>query len=470
MLVAVMWRSFAIVILPALAWAQATVIVSSQAGDRMRALPPVPMQTGAPSGDVIRIDPAQRFQTIDGFGATFTEAGLMVLNRLPKDKQEETLRRIFNQGGGAGFTLMKSPAAAFDFAADGGWYTYDDAPGDLNLKHFSIARDLKPNGLITYIKRARRHGDFRIHSTTDYPPDWMLDANMSLKPEHYERFARYLVRYLQEYEKQGVNIDYLAPFNEPEFIYCKIKYADIADLIKHHLGPEMRRAGVTTKLQVCESHNRRVGLENLTKILDDPGARQYIGTITVHGYDWEHQTSQPLKRLHERYPDLPIWQSEVCYAKVIDNRPMPVRGFGDGDRWGRMIVSDLAAGASGWIYWNLILDEKGGPWLISEEHGDPKDNPQHPLVIVDGAKGEVEYTGAFWYLAHFSKFVRPGAVRIASSGELPGVSHVAFSAPGGSTVLEIVNSGQARRIAVRIAGSYAHVTLPARSMVTVRLN
>lgn len=151
----------------------------------------------------IAVDASRRFQTMEGFGATFNEAGLMALNQLPKDAQETVLHAMFGRNN-AGWTLMKAPVAACDFASAGPWYTYDDTPGDVGLKSFSIARDLKPNGMATFIKRAKQHGEFRIHSTTDYPPDWMLDAKMSLKPEFYPAFARYLLKYVEAYRAQGI--------------------------------------------------------------------------------------------------------------------------------------------------------------------------------------------------------------------------------------------------------------------------
>ena len=95
---------------------------------------------------------------------------------------------------------------------------------------------------------------------------------------------------------------------------------------------------------------------------------------------------------------------------------LPRYDFEDGDFWGTQIFNDLEAHASAWIYWNMILDEKGGPWSVSYVHGNPDPNIQHPVVIIDREKMKVMYTGLYYYLTHFSKFVRPGAVRV---GRLP---------------------------------------------------
>ena len=422
--------------------AQVQVVVSSNAGDRLAQKPAVTMSKGRAGGPAIIVDTSKRYQTMTGFGATLNEAGLMVINKLPKAKQEAVLEDMFSARKGAGWTLVKAPLAACDFASAGPFFTYDDVKGDKDLKQFSIQRDLAPNGILTFIKRGRKYGDFRVQGTTDYPPDWMLDARYALKPEYFDTYARYLVKYLQAYAKQGITVDYLAPFNEPQFIYCKISYPQIGTLIKDYLGPQIEKARLKTEIQFCEAHDRETGLQNIPKVLADPGVRKYVRQITVHGYRWEKQTSAPIGKLHDQLPDIPVWQTEVCYAKTIDHREMPVYGFEDGDRWGRMLIADARNWSAGWIYWNAVLDEKGGPWLISLDHHDPDGNSQHPVIIVDTSKGEVTHTGLYYYLAHFSKYVRPGAVRVESTGDVAGLRHVAFQAGDGSRILEVVNSGK----------------------------
>ena len=264
-----------------------------------------------------------------------------------------------------------------------------------------------------------------------------------------------------------MHVDYLSPFNEPQYVYCKITYEQIRELIKNHIGPEFAKAGLKTLLQVSDSHNRETGLKEFPKILNDPEARKYISVMPLHGYLWEKQTSAPMGKLHQMYPDLEVWQTEVCYAKIIDHKPMPVDGFDDGDRWGRMLIADLQNHASGWIYWNAVLDHKGGPWLTSVEHQDPADNPQHPVVIVNTDTRQVVYTGLYYYLAHFSRFIRPGSTRIAAAGEIPDLRFVAFAAPDGSKVLEVVNSGAAaKQFVLREGTRTARLEAPAHGIAT----
>ena len=237
---------------------QVEVCVSSKAGDRLAFKEPLRFDEAGKDGAAFRIDPSSRHQKMDGFGASFLEAGMVCLNDLSKDQQEGVFRALFDPRLGAGFSAMKTVIAGTDFMSGGPWYTYDDVVGDVELKHFSIERDLGPTGLITYIRRAAKYGKFMLQAPMDYPPDWMLvdvNKNQDVSPDHHDTLARYYLRYLQEYQKQGIFIDYLSLFNEPG-IYTKIKYDSIRHLIKEHVGPLFKEKGVKTQLQLSESSSR----------------------------------------------------------------------------------------------------------------------------------------------------------------------------------------------------------------------
>ena len=139
---------------------------------------------------------------------------------------------------------------------------------------------------------------------------------------------------------------------------------------------------------------------------------------------------------------------------------------GGDDRPHQADVSDLEAGTSAWIYWNMILDEEGGPWLISPIHGDPDGNSQHPVVIVDRQTKQITYTGLYYYLAHFSKFVRPGAVRVGTTGSAQGVRCIAFKSQNGGMVAELMNSGHARSVTLQWQSKALHLNLPKLSITT----
>jgi glucosylceramidase len=166
--------------------------------------------------------------------------------------------------------------------------------------------------------------------------------------------------------------------------------------------------------------------------------------------------------------------TEVCYAGGAGTPPgasLPLYDFADGAFWGNMIASDIRAGASAWIYWNMILDQHGGPWMVSPVHRDPDPNVQQPVVIVNREHQEVYYTGLYYYLAHFSKFVRPGAVRAQMDGDYPGIQALAFLSPepegGWHWVVEWLNHRSANaQVQVEYGGRSLLLTLPATSITT----
>jgi glucosylceramidase len=450
------------------------VHVSSKGGDRLTPKPDLQFaETKTSATASFQIDEKVKHQKMAGFGASIMEAGIMTLNTLPADKQEELLKALFDAKTGAGYTAMKTPIAGTDFQAAGPWYTYDDTPGDVELKNFSVERDFGPNGVGTYILRGRKYGTFALQAPMDYPPDWMLydvEKHQDIDPKYYPALAKYFMRYLEEYKRHGIVVDYLSLFNEPEEVYTKIKYPEIKVLLRDHVGPALQKSGLTTKLMMSEAPERKVAYDRYHEVLDDAAARKFVSVVAYHGYDFKNYDK--IAEVEAKYADLPFWMDEICYAYEAGypkDKKLPVYDFDDGDVWGNVIFSDLEAGTSAWLYWNAILDETGGPWAISPIHGNPDPNAQHPVVIVNKKTHEITYTGTYYYLAHFSKFVRPGAVRLETTGKAKDVRVMAFQTAEGGYVAELLNSRTENAdVNVEFKGRVLHVTLPARSITTAR--
>ena len=456
-----------------------TVFSSSQDGDRMTRISGLHFAKDKLSSlPEIKVDELKQFQKIDGFGATFNEAGMICLNSLNPEQKDSVLKALFDPESGAGYTLMQSPIAACDFASAGPWYTYNDTPGDTSMVNFSIERDLKPDGIIPFIRGASAFGKFEIESPADFAPDWMYfslkKGEKHIKPEYYRALARYYSRYIKAYAENGITVNYLNLFNEADNPwYSNVTYVVMGELIKNFVVPQLRADGLTTMIQLGETSNRPEALAKFPDVLNDPDVRKHISSLTVHGYDWNKFST--LSELHEKFPDLPIWMTEVCYVTGTlfpkgGPAKSPVYEFSDGEFWGNMIVNDMKNHVSGWIYWNMILDQEGGPWLVSTEHGDPDPNQQHPVVIIDRITKKVTYTGLYYYLAHFSRFVRPGAYRIECTGGSPSLNFVGFRNADGSIIVNVINNGDETDCKISRNNKMLIQKLKSHSVTTIRWN
>lgn len=464
------------------------IYVSSPAGDRLTPKPPVrfvPQEKA--DRPLFRIMTGDMFQRMDGFGASFEEAGMICLNGLSPTKQADVLRSLFDAQRGAGFSAMSVPIAGSDFSSAGPWYSYDKAPGDVSMKKFSIQRDLKPNGLITYIRLAHRYGKFALEASMDYPPDWMLvdlQKNQKVNPTYYDALARYYLHYVREYERQGVFVNYLSLFNEPRTAgdgYTQISYSEIRNLLKNYVGPLFKNEDVRTQIMLSAPPSRQDAFNEFPVVLSDPQARHYVAALPYHGGSSAARPANfdKIAVLHDRYQYLPLWMmgnpGADASARSCSSAHLARSNFEDGACWGNMIVSDLKAGASAWIYGNMVLDQGGGPWLASSVHRDSSPSSQQPVVIVDRKTGKVTYTGIYYSLEHFSKFVRPGAIRVLFDGRFPGLRGVAFLSPepagGWRWVVELLNNRQtSAEVQVDFEVDWIRrsfrLTLPAASITT----
>jgi len=470
---------------PAWAGPEAEVIVSSSEGDRLEQKADILFGPDTPGeAPVFTVDDSKPLQKILGFGATFQEAGMILLSDLKPAEQEDVLQSVFDPEKGAGFSAMVTYMGSTDLMSAGPYYTYADKVGDVALDSFTIERDLKPFGLATYIKRAQKYGSFALHSRLDYPPNWMMvdqrfEKGMILDPHYYEPLSRYYLKYIQAYREQGIDITHLSLFNEPGF-YTKISYSEIGDIIRNYVGPLFKKEGITTKLQVADAPFRYWAHKLYPVILDNPETRQYISGMTYHSYDflWGPEAKadglRKIADLHARYPDLEIWMTEHCYhrdsimAAKLGDMDIPRLDFEDGDFWGNEIANELEAGASAWSYFNLILDEKGGPEFVSPVHQYKENNVQQPVIVINRKEKKAHYTGLYYYLSHFAKYVRPGSVRLTTTGSAQGLRVLSFKRPDGKIVVQVMNS-RAEKVKVNVAwgGELLPVEAPAISISTI---
>jgi glucosylceramidase len=213
----------------------------------------------------------------------------------------------------------------------------------------------------------------------------------------------------------------------------------------------------------CEAQHREYLANVAIDIMKDPVAAQYISVAGYHGYDGGNFDA--VSKFASSYPNVPLWMTELCDAGV-----KPDYRFLYGEKWGKIIFDDLDHSASAWIYWNMILDQNGGPWLVSEIHHDPVQNSQQALIQIDTKSKTVTYTGPFWYLSHFSKFVRPGYIKIDSNpARSNNLFAIAFkSADGNNTVTNLMNTNDTAKIVnIKCKDRYVTISMPAHSITTL---
>ena len=406
------------------------------------------------------VKPTRTYQTIDGFGGSFNELGWEALSKASKRDAQQVIQDLFGDEGCA-FTLARIPIGASDFAL--GYYSFDDTPGDYELKNFSIERDRKH--MLPYIKAAMAvRPELQCWASPWTPPEWMKDNKYYMKgslrwePKILETYANYFSKWIKAYRAEGVNLYAVTPQNEPNidnnYTTCIWTGDQLAEFIGDYLGPTLKKQNKPIELWVGFNGDGRYNGNNvndrLITVLENEKANAYLTGI-AYQYDSRNQTAVA----NELYPDKKLMQSES-------------RCYGGKNTWGeamdlyKWMKQYLDGGANQYFAWNMILNETGkSSW----------DWAQNAPVTVNSKSGEVTYNGEFYVYKHFSHFVKPGAKRVATSGMWG--DRIAFVNPDGSVVLVMANSSD-RDIEVSISAAFAGLThrdsfkveLPARSFST----
>lgn len=409
----------------------------------------------------ITVDTAKRFQTMEGFGAAITESTAVILEeRVPAAQRDRLLRSLFDPKSGAGFSFIRLPIGSCDFRTRE--YTFDDMPtgdADPQMTHFSIAPDLRV--IVPLIRRIRRiNPAVRIMASPWSPPAWMKTSGrlnggeLRDDPAIHAAFARYLVRFIQAYRRLGIPIQFLSLQNEPgwqtaDYPSMAMSAATQAKLVVR-VDEALRAARLSTRLLIWD-HNWDHP-EYPLAILADPAARAATYGVAWHAYGGE-PTAQT--KVHDLHPDKPAFFTEISGGDWATD-------FGGNLMWDmtNLIVGATRNWAACVLKWNLALDEGHGPKI----RGGGDDC--RGVITVDSRTGVVTLEEDYYALAHAARFVRPGALRVASDHE----QSVAFLNPDRSVVVIVFNPDPApRRVTLTIdEASFAH-TLPPVSAVTFRL-
>jgi glucosylceramidase len=386
------------------------------------------------------VDPSKKAQTILGIGGALTDASAETFAKLSAAKQQELLDAYFDPRKGIGYRLARTNIHSCDFSSAS--YTYVD-DGDTALKSFSVEHDRQFR--IPFIKRAiaAAGGKLTLFASPWSPPAFMKTNNDmlhggKLKPEFRQAWANYYTRFIKAYEKEGIPVWGISVQNEPmatqTWESCVFSAEDERDFLKNFLGPTMKREGLADRKIIAWDHNRDLIYQRASTILNDPKAAQYVWGIGYHWYEpWSggDQLFDNVRLVHETFPSKNLIFTE---GTVDSFKAQDITNWRLGEAYGRSMINDFNCGAVGWTDWNVLLDEMGGPNHVGNFCFAP--------VHADTKTGELIYTNSYYYIGHFSKFIRPGARRIASSPSRSALLSTAFVNPDGKVSVVVMNRGE----------------------------
>lgn len=413
----------------------------------------------------IFVDPDKTFQTFMGIGGALTDASAETFAKLSAQKQEEFLTAYYNADKGIGYTVARTNIHSCDFSS--GSYTYVK-DGDKELNTFSIDHDRQCR--IPFIKRvqAAAGGKLQLYASPWSPPAFMKDNNDmlhggKLRRDYYQSWANYFVRFVKAYEKEGIPIWGVTIQNEPMakqiWESCIFTAEEETDFLKNYLGPTFHKQGLASKKIIVWDHNRDLIFQRASTLLNDKQAARYAWGIGFHWYeDWSggDQVFENLKRVNESYPDKPLFFTEGC------NGPFNMDSINNwklGERYGRSMINDFNNGTVGWTDWNVLLDEIGGPNHVKNYCFAP--------IHANTKTGDLIYTNSYYYIGHFSKYIKPGAKRIVSSSSRSPLITTAFKNKNGKIVVVVMNTtGQQIPFHLWVKGDAAETTALPHSIVT----
>ena len=382
---------------------------------------------------VVFIDDSKTFQTYLGMGGAFTDASAETFYKLPKNIQEQIIKAYFDPIDGIGYNLGRISIHSCDFSSSSFTYVKEN---DKELTSFSITHDLAFR--IPFIKQAQEKSNNGItfFASPWSPPAWMKTNNNmlrggKLKPEMSQTWANYYIKFVNEYEKRGIPIWGLTVQNEPmspqRWESCTFTAEEERDFVKNYLGPTLWKNNLKRVKLMIWDHNRGLIYQRAKVVYDDPEASKYVWGAGFHWYMGDHFDN--VRLVHDAYPDKELLFTEGCLYPFDSTK---VNDWQWGEVYAKSIINDFNNWSVGWTDWNLILDENGGPNHVK--------NFCYAPVIANVKKGTVQYMNSFYYIGHFSKFIKPGARRIACSSVLDEIIATSFKNPNGEIVTIALNS------------------------------
>lgn len=376
---------------------------------------------------IINIYPKVKYQSIIGFGGAITEATAISFFSLPKNKQNEMLKEYFSSEG-ANYSLCRLPIGSCDFSEKS--YSYSSNP---DLSDFSIEKDKKY--IIPFIKQAQKlNPNLKFLSSPWSPPKFMKSNKMlvlggKLLNTYKKTWAEYLVKYIKAYEKENININYLTVQNEPNGIQilesCLYSPEEEKDFVINYLFPIFQENNIDTKILIWD-HNKEKLFTRASNELNDNNSLNSISGIAFHWYTGDHFENISLTK--DFFPGKLLIHTEGCtgYSKFSPNDEVK-----NAEIYAHDILGDLNSGINGYIDWNMCLNYKGGP--------NHKKNFCNSPIMVNNEKNDYIKNLSFYYIKHFSHFIKPSATKLGFSRYTDNIEITAFENNDNSIVIVLLN-------------------------------
>ena len=444
------------------------------------------------NSSIIKLDAQQKLQTITGFGGSFTEASAYLLNRLSKDRRDTIIQAYFSEEG-ANYSLTRTHMNSCDFSLS--QYSYSPVEDDVNLEYFTIKEDQED--LIPMIKDAMNASKdgFKILASPWTAAPWMKDNNSwlggKLLPKYYDTWALFFSKYIDAYKEEGIDIWGFTVENEPlgnnkNWESMHFTPDEMTNFVQHHLGPRLEKDSQNVKILGYDQNREHLN-EWVDSMYNSEASSKYFDGTAIHWYASTYEVfAKELQYAHYKAPtkhliqseacvdsQIPVWKDDAWYWTkeatdwgwdwALDKDKHLHPKYSPVNRYARDIIGCLNNWVDGWVDWNMVLDKQGGPnwfknWCVAP-------------VIVDTENDEVYFTPLYYTMAHFSKYIRPGASVIGMENSDKELQVTAAENIDGSIAVVVFNEGNLKKSFKLLLGEKESIiNINAQAIQTILIN
>jgi glucosylceramidase len=407
---------------------------------------------------IINVYDQVKFQEFLGFGGAFTEAAAVTFYKLPDDVRDRFMQYYFDPVHGLGYSFCRTHMNSCDFSL--GNYADVEKVGDTALESFSIQRERQ--AILPMIKEAARVAPFKMFVSPWSPPAWMKDNGEmnhggKLLSQYARSWAEHFAKFIEALESEGIPVWGVTVQNEPNAVQtwdsCVYTGQEEAAFVAEHLYPVLKQHGLDRVRIMVWDHNKERVFERAAAVFQNPQAAEHVWGVGFHWYSGDH--FEALDLTHALWPDKALIFTEGCADRVNG-----YNAWEAGEAYAHDIIGDLNHFTSAWCDWNILLDQAGGPNHVGNYCSAPI------MATEDGL--EIDFQPSYWYIGHFSRFILPGSIRIASTRFTDQLECTAFLRPDGQKALVVLNrTSEEIPFIVRYQNRIAETKSEARSIQTI---